>query len=109
MPSTGLKDGEYVYHNLKYKAKDGTCFYRDGTLIGSALPLNKMAKRMMDFTGATFLDVLKMITVNPAKVLNLKNKGVIEVNKDADMVITNKNFDIFKVIIGGKIFDGQGL
>ena len=42
----GLGDGEYTYHGVKYENRKGTCYYYNGTLIGTALPLNEAAKRI---------------------------------------------------------------
>ncbi|MEI8175534.1 MAG: N-acetylglucosamine-6-phosphate deacetylase, partial [Candidatus Omnitrophota bacterium] len=69
MASLGLPDGRYVYDGREYESRAGVCTYKDGTLIGTSLPLNKMARRMMEYSGATLLEVLRMITLNPARVL----------------------------------------
>jgi N-acetylglucosamine-6-phosphate deacetylase len=103
MCALGLGDGKYIYNNLEFEAKNGTCYYKDGTLIGTSLGLNQMAYRFMKFTNAPFEEVLQMITLNPAKTLNLKNKGFIAVGKDADIAIIDKNFNVYKTIIKGKV------
>ncbi|MDN5341902.1 MAG: hypothetical protein PWP28_777 [Oceanotoga sp.] len=46
---------------------------------------------------------IKVITENPAKILKLKNKGTIEEQKDADIVILDKDLEINTVISMGKI------
>lgn len=42
-------------------------------------------------------EVLKVITSNPAKLLKLKNKGTIELGKDADFLLTDEKLNIQKV------------
>ena len=43
-----------------------------------------------------------MNTRTPANIFNIKNKGFIEENFDADIVIFDENFDIKRTIIGGE-------
>ena len=57
-------------------------------------------------------EALKVITSNVSKVLKLKNKGFIEVGKDADLVIVDeKTLDIDTVIAMGKVMvkDGEAV
>ncbi len=104
MASLGLPDGRYIYDGWEYESKAGACRYKDGTLIGTSLPLNKMAKRMMDYCGLDISEALQMITVNPARVLGVgAKKGSIEEGKDADLVIMDKAFNVFMTMVSGKI------
>lgn len=55
-------------------------------------------------------EALKVITLNVAKVLKLKNKGSIQIGKDADLVIVDENtLEIDTVIAMGKtmVKDGE--
>ena len=57
-------------------------------------------------------EVLKVITSNVAKVLKLKNKGLIDVGMDADLVLVDENsLEIDTVIAMGKIMvkDGEAV
>ena len=103
LSSLGLGDGEYIYHGIKYKNIKGTCYYYNGTLVGTALPLNLAAKRMMDYTGAAFEEIVSMLSTVPAKVLGKKNKGRISTGKDADIAIVDGKFNVYTVIVEGKI------
>ena len=54
-------------------------------------------------------DALKVITSNVAKILKLKNKGEIEVGKDADLVLVDENtLEIKTVISMGKLMIKDG-
>ncbi len=59
--------------------------------------------------GAKEEDLIKMLTINPAKILKIYNKvGSIDVGKDADLVIWSEHpFDfrsyVIKTIINGEI------
>ncbi len=101
LANLGLPDGNYAYGDRRYKSINGTCYYKDGTLIGTALPLNKAAKRMQDFTGAAFEEILCMLSAVPARSLGEHNKGEIKRGKDADLVVMDKDFRIYAAIVNG--------
>jgi N-acetylglucosamine-6-phosphate deacetylase len=101
----GLPEGNYVYNGKDYISKGGAAKYFDGTLIGSTLPLGKIAKRFMDFSNCTLKEAVDTITINPARLLKVDNrKGSIEIGKDADIVIMDNDFNIKRTIIMGKEF-----
>lgn len=59
--------------------------------------------------GIPLEDALKVITSNVADVLGLKNKGRIEVSKDADIVLLSMDkLEIDSVIANGKILKRHG-
>lgn len=54
--------------------------------------LNQEAAKSIKYGGLTEEEALKMVTLNPAKLLHLDNKmGSIKVGKDADVVLWNNN------------------
>ena len=104
MSSQGLPDGKYIYDRWEYDSKAGACRYKDGTLIGTALPLNKMIQRFIKFANVTLCEAVGAATINPARVLGIDGrKGSIEEGKDADLVVIDKDFNVTATIIGGKI------
>ena len=94
-------DGEYDSGGLKVIIKDGVACLQDGTLAGGYIPLLHAVKKAVEF-GIDFHEAVKMASETPAKSLGL-NKGKIEVGYDADLVILNDDFSVYKTIIGGKI------
>lgn len=54
--------------------------------------LNQEAAKSIKWGGMTEEDALKMVTLNPAKMLHVDNRvGSIKVGKDADLVLWNEN------------------
>ena len=51
---------------------------------------------------------LKVVTSNVADILKLKQKGRVEVSKDADVVIFNDKFDIIYMTAMGELFVSEG-
>ncbi len=108
MQAMGLPDGQYIYNGVEYESKEGAARYKDGTLIGTALGLSELVKRLISFTGCGLDVAVRTVTENPAKVLGLVNrKGSIAVGKDADLVLLDDDLSVQTTIVGGKIVFGK--
>lgn len=104
MQAMGLPDGKYIYNGVEYEAKDGAARYADGTLIGTALGLNRMLARLIDFTACSPVTAVDTVTQNAARVLGLQDrKGSIAAGKDADLVIFGEGFSVYATIVDGEI------
>jgi hypothetical protein len=91
----GLPDGRYVYNSMEYECRNGTPRYKDGTLIGTAVPLNDLLTRLMRFTGCPLSEAIRTVTENPARVLGLdKRKGRVSLGYDADLVILENDLSV---------------
>lgn len=102
MQPMGLEDGIYVYNGVEYESSKGTARYMDGTLIGASLGQIEMMKRYMDFIGCSLGDAVLSGSYVPAQVLGLGDKkGSLEKSKDADIVLIDDDFGVFKTIVGG--------
>ncbi len=72
--------------------------------------LNQEAAKSIKYGGMSEEDALKMVTINPAKMLHVDNKtGSIKVGKDADLVLWSDNpLSIYakaeKTIVDGTIY-----
>jgi imidazolonepropionase-like amidohydrolase len=72
--------------------------------------LNQEAAKAIKYGGLTEEEALKLVTLNPAKLLHIDNKvGSIKVGKDADVVLWSDNpLSIYakaeKTIIDGQIY-----
>jgi N-acetylglucosamine-6-phosphate deacetylase len=101
--AAGLKDGEYNLGGQKVIVKKGSARLEDGTLAGSVLTIDQALRNMLDFTELELPDVIKMISYNPAKLLNMEHKiGQIKKGIQADLVILNKELKVKEVFIKGE-------
>jgi N-acetylglucosamine-6-phosphate deacetylase len=84
------------------------CFLQDGTLAGSMLTMNRGVELFFKNTDASLREVLNMVSLNPARVMGLdKEKGSLEVGKDADVVVMTKDFEVDLTMVEGQIvFEG---
>lgn len=100
----GMPDGKYVYNGVEYESKNGAARYKDGTLIGTALGLSQMLKRLTTLTACPFDVAIRTVTENPARLLNIADKkGFIAAGADADLVLLDSDFTVHKTIVAGKI------
>jgi len=102
MRAAGLDEGEYSLGGQKVIVKDGEARLPSGSLAGSTLTLNRAVRNMFNNSDLSLSSVIKMVTLNPAKLLGIDNcKGIIQSGYDADLTLLDKNFEVKKVYIKG--------
>lgn len=86
------------------EVRGNSCFAPDGSLAGSALTMNKAVKVIADTTTTSLADAVRMATLTPARLLGIdKDKGSLEVGKDADVVIADPDLNVFTTIVQGLV------
>lgn len=104
MEAGGLEDGRYSLGGQAVIVKDGAARLESGSLAGSVLSLNKMLKNFYENTNLNINEAIHLASLNPAKSINMdKNKGSLEIGKDADIAIFDNNFDCYMTIVNGEI------
>ena len=100
-----LNDGKYTEPSGQVIIKDGgVARLEDGTIAGSILKMNEAVKNILDNTNVTFIDAVNFATANPAKNLKVFDKmGSISVGKLANLLVVDKDINIYKTIVNGKI------
>lgn len=74
------------------------CNEKHGRLAGSALTMDEGVNNLMSWLDVPDEQIWAMGTSNPARLLNLKNKGKIEAGYDADLVFWKKEKQRYKVV-----------
>lgn len=104
MQALGLPDGHYTYNDIPYEARDGAARYKDGTLIGTALGLNRILARLVQFTGCSTATAIRTVTENAAAVLGIDTKtGAIAVGYDADLVVLEEDLSVHTTVVAGQV------
>ncbi|APR01861.1 N-acetylglucosamine-6-phosphate deacetylase [Clostridium botulinum] len=99
-----MNNGVWELGGQKVIVKNGSARLEDNTLAGSILTLDNAVKNMKNNIEASLCEVISMVTVNPAKNINIYDrKGSIEKGKDADIVIFDKDINISMTIVDGNI------
>lgn len=99
---TGLGDGEFDLWGETITVKNGRTQNERGSIAGSVCTMLDCV-RMMRSIGFTDAEVSKMASTNPATLLGLEDRGLIEVGKRADLVGLNSDGSVAFTMIGGEM------
>ncbi|WP_188206764.1 N-acetylglucosamine-6-phosphate deacetylase [Alkalibacillus aidingensis] len=95
MRAKDLYDGTYTLGGQTVTVEGDQATLANGTLAGSVLKMDQGVRRMMTLCGASFHDVIRMASENPAKQYGVwDRKGSIAVGKDADFLLVDDDFQI---------------
>ncbi len=104
LPAGGLPYGEYTLGGAKIIYRDIVCRLEDGTVAGSVLHLNHGVWNVYKNSNIPLYECVNCASLNPATVIGVADrKGSLEVGKDADIVITDQDFEVKKTIIAGEM------
>lgn len=109
MRAAGMPDGKYILGNKKTGVpvivEDKVAKLADRTsFAGSVATTDRLLGTFYQYTDAPLYQVVKMLTLNPAKLLHIDtDKGSIEEGKDADLIIFDENIKVDFVMVNGKI------
>ncbi len=101
MRACGLPDGDYELGGQAVHIAEGRAELRDGTIAGSVSNLFLNMKRVAD-CGIPLTAAVRAASLNPAKVIGIDTDvGSLSVGKRADIIITDRNLSVVRVISGG--------
>lgn len=109
MRGAGMPDGKYMLGSLEkgqeVLVEDGVAKLLDRTAFaGSVTTADRLVRTMTRIAEIPLIDAIKMITANPARMLNIQEqKGVLSVGKDADIVMFDKDIAVLTTIVAGRI------
>ncbi len=104
LPAGGLPYGRYTLGGTPIVYKDDICRLENGVVAGSALRLNRGVWNVYQNSEIPLYECVNCASLNPATVIGLdKNKGSLDLGKDADILITDENFEVKSTIIGGEV------
>lgn len=103
MEATGMEDGEYSIAGLPVTVKDGKARTHEGAIAGSTLTLIDGVKNLAAFTGISFEEAVYHATAAPAKMVGIYDSvGSLEVGKQANMLVLDKEYNVLEVIFRGE-------
>jgi N-acetylglucosamine-6-phosphate deacetylase len=104
MEAAGLPDGMYHLLGAKVIVKDGKATQEDGTIASSTAVLNQCVRNMNQAVGVPLPDVVKMASINPARVIGEGDqRGSVEVGKFADLIVVDEDLNVHLTMVNGKI------
>jgi N-acetylglucosamine-6-phosphate deacetylase len=99
--ATGMPDGKYILGGFEVTVTNGVCRNGEGSLAGSTLTLDRALRNIVQL-GTPVGEAVRMLTLNPAKLLGIEHKkGTLHANADADVVLLNERLEITQVFTRG--------
>jgi N-acetylglucosamine-6-phosphate deacetylase len=100
--AAGLGDGDYEIWGERIAVKNGRTQNARGSIAGSVITMLD-AVRMMSSLGAPEVEVARMASTNPARLLSIdRDCGSIAKGKRADLVAVDDELNVRLVMIGGQ-------
>jgi N-acetylglucosamine-6-phosphate deacetylase len=101
--AVGLGDGDFRVGGLDVAVKEGQARLKEGgALAGSVLTLNRAVKNIMDWTGISVDQAVRMASLTPARVLGVgAETGSIETGKLASLAVFDRQFHALALYLMG--------
>ena len=109
MRGAGIPDGESILGSLnngqKVIIEDGVAKMPDRkAFAGSVATTDRLVRTMIYLAGVPLIDAVHMMSLTPARILHIdKEKGSLEIGKDADIVIFDNQININNTILKGHV------
>ncbi|QEK50850.1 N-acetylglucosamine-6-phosphate deacetylase [Pedobacter aquae] len=109
MRAAGMPEGETILGDvedgIKVIVEDGVAKLPDrSAFAGSVATADRLVRTMINIAEIPLLDAITMITATPARIMGIqKQKGSIEIGKDADLVVFDDEINIKATIVKGTI------
>ncbi|HKR11843.1 MAG TPA: N-acetylglucosamine-6-phosphate deacetylase [Pyrinomonadaceae bacterium] len=101
--AAGKGDGDYQIWGETIRVQDGRTSNAAGSIAGSVISMLD-AVRLMRSLGVSWVELAKIASLNPARLLGLANEcGSIEAGKRADLVALNDAGEVQLTLIGGRV------
>lgn len=100
----GYPDGaEKIYGFTDAIIEDGVAKKPDRSCFsGSCATTNRLVRNMMSLAELPLLDAVRLATVNPARIANIPNRGVLREGAFADVVIFDEDVNVSYTMVNGE-------
>ncbi len=100
----GLPDGTaFDLAGKKCLVKGGVCLLIDGSaLAGSASRMIDLIRVMVREVGVSLPEAIGMASANPARLIELSDRGSIAVGQRADLAVLSEDLDVMRTIVAGR-------
>ncbi len=108
MRASGMPEGEYLLGSLRNGTptivEDGVAKMPDRSgFAGSVATANQLVRSMLQCTDLSIVEAVRMLTENPARVMNIADKkGSLNIGRDADVILFNDDISVSLVMISGR-------
>jgi N-acetylglucosamine-6-phosphate deacetylase len=101
--ATGMGDGDYQIWGETISVVDGRTQNARGSIAGSVITMLDAVRMMLDL-GVSEIDIARMTSANPARLLRIDHEcGAIDEGKRADLVALDRGCNVRLTVIGGSV------
>ena len=101
LAGTDVKTGRMS--STDFIIEDGVCKLLDRSAFAGSIATADVLLRVLTKEACIPLtEAVRLITVNPARVMGLSDKGDLAVGKDADIVVFDSDINVKNVFVGGE-------
>jgi N-acetylglucosamine-6-phosphate deacetylase len=101
--AAGMPDGEYRLGTHRVNKCMGGVRLADGTLAGSTLTMDLAFANLVQQLGLPILEAVKRCSTYACQFLGITDRGVIQAQAYADMVVLNADLSVAQVIVEGVV------
>jgi N-acetylglucosamine-6-phosphate deacetylase len=99
----GMPPGRYRLGRAVLEV-DSTSAYSEGRLAGGIAPLDACLRNLLGFTGAPLLDVIRTVTLVPARLLGEGRRlGSLAAGASASLVALTSELEVVATIVDGRV------
>ena len=81
----------------------------EGTLAGSTLTMDRAFKTIVNVFGFTVVEAATLCSTTPARVLGMRDFGVLAEDAYADLVVLDRSFRVVRTFVGGReVYSREG-
>lgn len=103
MAAAGMEDGSYVLGPQEVRVQGGVARLAHGNAIaGGTARLLDIVRVAVQRSGLEIHDAVFMASTQGARILGLKDRGLLKAGLRADLVIVDDNMDVLKVVREGR-------
>jgi N-acetylglucosamine-6-phosphate deacetylase len=103
MAASWIGSGEVMLGGLEVTVADGKATLKHGgALAGSALLYHEGVRNVAGITGMPLAQLVKATSWNQARSLGIEGFGKLEPGYHADIVLLDKDFSVWKTMVGGE-------
>jgi N-acetylglucosamine-6-phosphate deacetylase len=100
----GISDAAFEFAGQPTKVVRGAARLSDGTIAGSILTMDQALRNMLQMTGVTLQQAVRMLTLNPARAIRVAHrKGCLQAGYDADVLVFDQALALQASISRGRV------
>src|SRR5215207_1228076 len=100
--AAGMETGEFTLAG-QHVLLDGVPHLASGALAGSNLIMNEALRNVMEFTGCTIAEAVRMASFTPTRLIGeMERRGRLAPRYQADIVALSQDLEVESVWIGGE-------